>query len=53
MQLRAGRAELACADSDAAIRAVLAKYPQASDIEITALGLEEAFLALTAEEAAA
>ncbi|UOX85812.1 ABC transporter ATP-binding protein [Amycolatopsis sp. FBCC-B4732] len=53
VQLRAGRAELACADSDAAIRALLAAHPLASDIEITALGLEEAFLALTAEEAAA
>ena len=53
VQLRAGRAELACADSDAAIRALLAKYPRAADIEITALGLEEAFLALTAEEVAA
>ncbi|GLY44453.1 ABC transporter ATP-binding protein [Amycolatopsis sp. NBRC 101858] len=50
VQLRAGRAELACADSDAAIRALLAKYPRATDIEITALGLEEAFLALTADE---
>ncbi|WP_410615808.1 ABC transporter ATP-binding protein [Amycolatopsis sp. lyj-109] len=53
VQLRGGRAELACADSDAAIRALLAGHPEASDIEITALGLEEAFLALTAEEAAA
>src|SRR5437763_67670 len=52
VQLRAGRAEVACADSDAAIRALLVKYPRAADIEITALGLEEAFLALTAEEAA-
>jgi ABC-2 type transport system ATP-binding protein len=50
VQLRAGRAELACADSDAAIRALLTAYPQAADIEITALGLEEAFLALTADE---
>jgi ABC-2 type transport system ATP-binding protein len=50
VQLRAGRAELACADSDAAIRALLAEYPEAKDIEITALGLEEAFLALTADE---
>ncbi|MFF1615254.1 ABC transporter ATP-binding protein [Amycolatopsis sp. NPDC058278] len=53
VQLRGGRAELACADSDAAIRALLAAHPEASDIEITALGLEEAFLALTAEEVAA
>ncbi|MDT7798564.1 MAG: type transport system ATP-binding protein [Actinomycetota bacterium] len=50
VQLRAGRAELACADSDAAIRALLAAHPRAADIEITALGLEEAFLALTADE---
>ncbi|MFG1642600.1 ABC transporter ATP-binding protein [Amycolatopsis sp. NPDC049252] len=50
VQIRAGRAELACADSDAAIRALLAAHPQAADIEITALGLEEAFLALTADE---
>ncbi|WP_103347823.1 ABC transporter ATP-binding protein [Amycolatopsis sp. CA-128772] len=53
VQLRAGRAELACDDSDAAIRALLVAHPAAADIEITALGLEEAFLALTAEEAAA
>ncbi|WP_086844586.1 ABC transporter ATP-binding protein [Amycolatopsis kentuckyensis] len=53
VQLRGGRAELACADSDTAIRALLAAHPETSDIEITALGLEEAFLALTAEEAAA
>ena len=50
-QIRAGRAELACKDSDAAIRGLLQKHPQATDIEITALGLEEAFLALTADEA--
>ena len=53
VQLRGGRAELACADSDTALRALLAAHPETSDIEITALGLEEAFLALTAEEAAA
>ena len=50
VQIRAGRAELACADSDAAVRALLAAHPFAADIEITALGLEEAFLALTADE---
>ena len=38
---------LRCADSDAAIRALLAAYPQARDIEIAAAGLEQAFLALT------
>ena len=36
---------LDCADSDAAIRALLARFPDARDIEITGAGLEEAFLA--------
>jgi ABC-2 type transport system ATP-binding protein len=39
---------LRCADSDAAIRALLARYPEARDIEIRGAGLEEAFLELTA-----
>ncbi len=39
---------LSCADSDAAIRALLASYPDARDIEIAAAGLEQAFLELTA-----
>ncbi len=39
---------LTCADSDQAIRALLAAYPHARDIEIIAAGLEEAFLTLTA-----
>jgi ABC-2 type transport system ATP-binding protein len=53
-QLRGHRAELDCVDSDSAIRALLATFPQAFDIEIKAVGLEEAFLALTGdnEEAA-
>ncbi len=41
---------LACADSDEAIRALLAVHPEARDIEIAAAGLEEAFLQLTGEE---
>jgi ABC-2 type transport system ATP-binding protein len=44
---------LACADSDAAIRALLASYPQARDIEINAAGLEQAFLELTGDAVAA
>jgi len=43
---------LACSDSDAAIRALLAAYPTARDIEIASVGLEEAFLQLTTAEAA-
>jgi ABC-2 type transport system ATP-binding protein len=42
---------LACADSDAAIRALLAAHPDARDIEIASAGLEEAFLALTGDGA--
>jgi ABC-2 type transport system ATP-binding protein len=38
---------LTCADSDAAIRALLEACPDARDIEITGTGLEEAFLELT------
>jgi ABC-2 type transport system ATP-binding protein len=43
---------LLCSDSDAAIRALLQRYPQARDIEITGAGLEEAFVQLTAGAAA-
>lgn len=39
---------LTCADSDAAIRALLQAQPSARDIEIAAAGLEEAFMELTA-----
>jgi ABC-2 type transport system ATP-binding protein len=38
---------LRCTDSDAAIRALLAGYPAARDIEITGADLEDAFLELT------
>ncbi len=44
---------LSCADSDAAIRALLRGYGDARDIEVVAAGLEEAFLELTADEPAA
>jgi ABC-2 type transport system ATP-binding protein len=40
---------LNCSDSDAAIRALLANYPTARDIEITGAGLEQAFLQLTGD----
>jgi ABC-2 type transport system ATP-binding protein len=39
---------LACTDSDAAIRVLLERFPDARDIEISGAGLEEAFLELTA-----
>jgi ABC-2 type transport system ATP-binding protein len=41
---------LTCADSDAALRALLGGFPAARDIEVHGSGLEEAFLALTADE---
>ena len=41
---------LACSDSDAAIRALLAAHPDARDVEISSAGLEEAFLLLTGDE---
>jgi ABC-2 type transport system ATP-binding protein len=42
---------LSCSDSDAAIRALLAAYPAARDIEIVGAGLEQAFLELTSGDA--
>jgi ABC-2 type transport system ATP-binding protein len=43
---------LSCSDSDAAIRALVAAFPQARDLEIRGAGLDEAFLQLTQEAAA-
>jgi ABC-2 type transport system ATP-binding protein len=43
---------LSCSSSDEAIRALLARYPDAHDIEIAGAGLEEAFLQLTGDDAA-
>jgi ABC-2 type transport system ATP-binding protein len=47
---RGEAAVLHCSDSDAAIRALLDRYPGARDIEIESAGLEAAFLALTGDE---
>ena len=44
---------LPCSDSDAALRALLATFPGARDIEVTGAGLEEAFLQLTTDAVAA
>jgi ABC-2 type transport system ATP-binding protein len=43
---------LSCSDSDAAIRAIVAAFPQARDFEIRGAGLDEAFMQLTQEAAA-
>lgn len=50
VERRGESAALRCADSDAALRALLARYPQARDIEVSGAGLEEAFLALTEDD---
>ncbi|NMH82191.1 ABC transporter ATP-binding protein [Pseudonocardia xinjiangensis] len=44
------RVRLECSDSDAALRALISAYPQACDIEVSAHGLEDAFVALTTSE---
>ena len=41
---------LTCSDSDASLRELLARYPEARDIEVQGAGLEDAFLALTGED---
>ncbi len=40
---------LRCADSDAALRALLAAYASARDVEVTGAALEDAFLQLTSD----
>jgi ABC-2 type transport system ATP-binding protein len=50
VERRGAAITLRCSDSDAAIRALLAAYPAASDLEISGAGLEEAFLELTGGE---
>jgi ABC-2 type transport system ATP-binding protein len=40
---------LTCVDSDLALRAMLSRYPAARDIEVLGAGIEEAFVALTAD----
>jgi ABC-2 type transport system ATP-binding protein len=40
---------LTCADAEAALRALLDRFPSAADVEVRGAGLEDAFLALTAD----
>ena len=51
VEIRANNATISTSDSDTTLRALLASYPQAHDIEVTAVGLEGAFLSLTSENA--
>jgi ABC-2 type transport system ATP-binding protein len=39
---------LTCAEAEAALRALLDRFPSAADVEVRGAGLEDAFLALTA-----
>jgi ABC-2 type transport system ATP-binding protein len=50
LDFRDGRVAVSSSDSDVTLRALLAQCPGAHDIEITSIGLEGAFLSLTAEE---
>jgi ABC-2 type transport system ATP-binding protein len=48
LEQRGTRISLQTADSDATLRAVLASYPAAADIEIVSRNMDDAFMALTA-----
>ncbi|GGM61066.1 ABC transporter ATP-binding protein [Longimycelium tulufanense] len=48
--VRGDRIELVCTDADAAARALLIEFPRAKDLEVSSVGLEAAFLALTSEQ---
>jgi ABC-2 type transport system ATP-binding protein len=50
VEFRASRAVLSTNDSDKTLRELLATYPQAHDIEVSAMGLEGAFLTLTSDD---
>ncbi|MGB3443812.1 MAG: ABC transporter ATP-binding protein [Actinophytocola sp.] len=47
VEVRAAKVAISSRDSDTTLRALLATFPQAHDIEVTAVGLEGAFLSLT------
>jgi ABC-2 type transport system ATP-binding protein len=51
IEVRTNHVAISTSDSDTTLRALLATYPQAHDIEVTAVGLEGAFLSLTSEGA--
>jgi len=53
VELRGESIVLICADSDAALRALLDASPSVRDIEVTGAGLEDAFVQLTHEGSAA
>ncbi|MEV6912113.1 ABC transporter ATP-binding protein [Amycolatopsis sp. NPDC051071] len=50
-EFRGDRVAISSSDSDATLRALMTRVPEAHDIEISAVGLEGAFLSLTTENA--
>jgi len=50
-ELHGDAVALSCGDSDAALRALLVQFPSVHDIEVLGAGIEEAFLALTGDNA--
>jgi ABC-2 type transport system ATP-binding protein len=52
VEFRASRAVISTNDSDKTLRELLATFPQAHDIEVSAVGLEGAFLSLTSDDTA-
>jgi ABC-2 type transport system ATP-binding protein len=50
VEVRGAQVSISTRDSDTTLRTLLAMYPQARDIEVTAVGLEGAFLSLTADQ---
>ena len=49
VELRGDRVSISSKESDQTLRALLASFPNARDIEVTAFGLEDAFLTLTGQ----
>jgi ABC-2 type transport system ATP-binding protein len=45
--VQGNRVELRCRDTDAALRALLAARPDAHDIEVAGIALEDAFISIT------
>ncbi|QBI54882.1 ABC transporter ATP-binding protein [Streptomonospora litoralis] len=50
VEVRMDKATVLSSDSDATLRALLSRFPQARDIEVVGVGLDEAFLVLTSQE---
>jgi ABC-2 type transport system ATP-binding protein len=50
VDIRVDRVAISSKDSDLTLRTLLTQYPQAHDIEVTSIGLEDAFLSLTSQD---